>query len=61
MKPRPENAAQPGRLTDSLSHAVCSDCGELLSDWIIDFDGSTLCLPCADYWEPYNLDEGVGA
>jgi formylmethanofuran dehydrogenase subunit E len=57
-KNRAQRAADTGSVPQS---AVCSDCGEVLSDWIIDFDGSTLCLPCADYWEPYHLDEGVGA
>jgi formylmethanofuran dehydrogenase subunit E len=54
-----QRAADTGIITQA--GVVCDDCGELLSDWIIDFDGSTLCLPCADHWEPYHLDEGATA
>jgi hypothetical protein len=62
MKGRPQGTADAGSVTGSVPQsAVCSDCGEVLSDWIIDFDGSTLCLPCADHWEPYHLDEGATA
>ncbi len=63
MKGRPQGTANAGSVDSSISRpaAICADCGEVLSDWIIDFDGSTLCLPCADHWEPYHLDEGVGA
>jgi hypothetical protein len=62
MKRSPRRATDAGSAISSLPQsAVCSDCGEVLSDWIIDFDGSTLCLPCADHWEPYHLDEGATA
>jgi formylmethanofuran dehydrogenase subunit E len=63
MKRSPRRATDAGSVDSSISRpaAICADCGEVLSDWIIDFDGSTLCLPCADHWEPYHLDEGATA
>lgn len=59
---RLENATSSGG-ADSLiladQHAVCDDCGALLTDWIVTSDRSILCLACADHWEPYHLDENL--
>jgi hypothetical protein len=51
-----------GSVTDSIQQsAVCGDCGAILSDWILDLDGTCLCLTCADVWEDYHDGDAVMA
>ncbi len=49
--------ANAGSVADKHTTSVCGDCGAILSDWILDHDGTCLCFACADHWEPYHQGE----
>jgi hypothetical protein len=61
MKRPGKNRATLTGVKDSLPQsAVCGDCSAILSDWILDLDGTCLCFACADVWEDYHPGEGSG-
>ncbi len=61
MKRPGKNRATLTGAKDSIPQVVCGDCGAILSDWILDLDGSILCFACADVWEDYHDGDAVMA
>ncbi len=60
--PGENRATQTGGSTSPIvadERVTCDDCGAVMEAWLETRTGSLLCLACADFWEPYHLDEDL--